>query len=757
MEHSTSMTMQREHPPESRFDPGLMSLSLMQVMGVLWRRKWIIGVCLLLALSGAIIANGIMTPRYTATASIIVEPRQQKVIEIESVISNLPVSLETMQSEVQIIKSPTVARRVVDGMGLAGLAEFNPSLAPREESLADEVKAAVKGLFAPVIAWLRDESSGRRGVELAQAPGTWDLPPEEAQRNWGETRILGNFLSGLDVSIQGASRVITLSYTTSDPLLSQQIANGVAEAYIQDQVQLKTQALAGANSFLGGRIEELRADVESAERAVERFRETTPIISENDSELLAEQIFAVNRKQIEAQLELDTVNERLARLSAAMTARGGTAAFDGVASTVIDQLRLEEMRLRQQESQLLSTLGPRHPKVVTLRSELDKRQQQMQEEAQRLLSSLQNEKQIALQRLASIRDSLLDLQQDSDALNAAQIELRALQREAEATREVFESFLSRYKETSQLNYDQAQSRILALASIPTGPSFPKTKLNYAIAIVLGCGIGGLLVLLLELSVPGFRSPEELQLAAGLPVLAVIPKVAPRKVAGLGLAQFLEEEPNSSFAEAHKGVYAALRVDRRAYGLGNILLVTSSVPNEGKSIFSRSLCGSLAGGGLNVLRIDCDLRASDEERGLGLSDYVLADCPLEQVVQVDEENGLSTISSGQRVDDPQQVLRSPKLAKFVTAAAQQYDMVCLDAPPVLAVSDAATLAELADQTVVIVRWQRTPRRFVAATLQRLRRGRAHLSGVVMSQAKLTRSAKSNPYMVGYADRSFRKYY
>jgi len=137
--------------------------------------------------------------------------------------------------------------------------------------------------------------------------------------------------------------------------------------------------------------------------------------------------------------------------------------------------------------------------------------------------------------------------------------------------------------------------------------------------------------------------------------------------------------------------------------------------------------------------------------------VLSDCPLEQVVQVDEESGLSTIAPGSRVDDPLAVLRSPKLARFITAAAQQYDLVCLDAPPVLAVSDAATLAELADQTVVIVRWQRTPRRFVAATLQRLRRGRAHLSGVVMTQAKLNRSAKSNPYMVGYASRSFRKYY
>ncbi|GAB4363747.1 MAG: polysaccharide biosynthesis tyrosine autokinase [Kiloniellaceae bacterium] len=750
------MTMQRQPIPDSRHADGLMSLSLLQVLGIVWRRKWIIAVCLVAGLSAAIVANGVITPRYTATASIIVEPRQQTVIEIESVISSLPVSLETMQSEVQVIRSPTLARRVVDSLGLTALAEFNPALESGDPTLTDAVKAAVKGLFKPVIAWLRDEPAGRRGADLAELPGAWDMPSDAQRQGSGETRVLGRFLANLDVAIQGSSRVIEVSYTTTDPLLSQQIANAVAQAYIEDQVSLKAEALAGANSFLGGRIEALRADVVAAERAVEDFRETTPIISEEDGTLLAEQVYALDRKQIEAQLELDTLNERLARLRSALRAGGG-AAFDGVASAVIDELRLEEMRLRQEESELLSTLGPKHPKVVSLRSELAKRRQQMQEEAQRLLGGLQNEKDIAQQRLASINASLAGLQQDADTLNAAQIQLRALEREAEATRQVFESFLNRYKETSQLDYDQAQSRILSLASIPTGPSFPKTRLNYAIAFVLACGVGALIILVLELSVRGYRGPEELQEATGLPVLAAIPRVPAGKVLGPGLGRFLRDEPNSAFAEAHKSVYAGLRVDRRQFGLGNVLLVTSSVPNEGKSIFSRSLCAALANGGLNVLLIDCDLRASEEERRLGLSDYVLGDCPLEQAVQVDADSTFSLLPPGTPVDDPLAVLRAPKLAKFLQAAAQQYDLVCLDAPPVLAVSDAATLAELADQTVVIVRWLKTPRHFVAATLQRLRRGRAHVSGVVMTQAKVTRSAKSNPYMVGYADRSFRKYY
>jgi capsular exopolysaccharide synthesis family protein len=735
----------------------LMSLTLMQVMAVLWRRKWIIVCCLILALSAAIVANGVITPRYTATASLIVESRQQKVIEIEQVISSLPVSLETMQSEVQVIKSPALAKRVIDGLGLSALAEFNPDLEPPSESVAEDVKQAVKGLFKPVIAWLRDDPASRHGIELAEGPGTWDTPAGDDSASRSETRIVGRFLANLDVRIEGSSRVITISYTTNSARLSQQIANAVSQAYLDDQVRLKAEALAGANDFLGGRIKALRDDVVAAERAVEAFREETPIISESDNDLLAEQIYDLNAKRIEAQLELDAVNQRLARLQAAVSQRGSMAAFDGVASPVINELRLEEMRLRQEESELLSTLGPRHPKVVTLRSELERRRDQMLEEAARLSSSLENEQELAQRRLTSIKASLENLQGDADTLNSSQIQLRALQREAEATKEVFESFLARYKETSHLGDDDAQARILSLASIPTAPSFPKTNLNYAIAVVLGSGIGGLIILLLELSVAGYRSPEELQQATRLPVLAVIPKVAAGKVLGAGLDRFLAEEPNSAFAEAHKGVFAALRVDRRAFELGNVLLVTSSAPNEGKSIFSRSLCGSLARSGLNVLRIDCDLRASEEERRLGLSDYVLADCPLEQAVQVDDDSGLSLMAPGTRVNDPAAVLRSPKMSRFVEAASRQYDLVCLDAPPVLAVSDAATLSEMADQTLVVVRWRRTPRHFVTATLERLKRGRTHLAGLVMTQAGLNRSARTNPYMVGYADRSFRKYY
>ena len=161
--------------------------------------------------------------------------------------------------------------------------------------------------------------------------------------------------------------------------------------------------------------------------------------------------------------------------------------------------------------------------------------------------------------------------------------------------------------------------------------------------------------------------------------------------------------------------------------------------------------------MNVLLIDGDLRASEQESGLGLSDFVLADCPLEQAVQMEEDSSLSVISPGTRVEDPLMVLRSPKLAKFVRAAAEQYDLVCIDAPPVLAVSDATTLAELGDQVVMIVRWHRTPKNFVQASIDRLRKSRAHIAGTVMTQAKMTRSAKFNPYTVGYADRSFRKYY
>src|SRR3546814_10606202 len=194
------MSLPRQSTTESRLPAGLMSLTILQVLGTVWRRKWIIVPGLVVALSAAIIANGVITPEYTATATIIVEPREQKIVEFDQVLSNLPVSLETMQSEAQILQSPAVAKRVVDTLGLSALAEFNPALAPPEEDIADEVKTAIKGLFKPLIAWLREGRVDPRGVELAQAqtPGAWDLPPDDPRRAAGEWRGINRFLSNLD-------------------------------------------------------------------------------------------------------------------------------------------------------------------------------------------------------------------------------------------------------------------------------------------------------------------------------------------------------------------------------------------------------------------------------------------------------------------------------------------------------------------------------------------------------------------------------
>src|SRR3546814_633265 len=166
----------------------------------------------------------------------------------------------------------------------------------------------------------------RRGSELAraQSPGVRDLPADEMRRGAGETRVISRFLRNLAVEIEGSSRVISISYTTTDPQLSQQIANAVAQGYIEDQVRLKNDVVADANAFLGSRMEKLRTDVEAAERRVEEFRETTSIVSEEDETLLAEQIYSLNSAQLDAQLELDTANERLDRLEAAMSARGST-------------------------------------------------------------------------------------------------------------------------------------------------------------------------------------------------------------------------------------------------------------------------------------------------------------------------------------------------------------------------------------------------------------------------------------------------
>ena len=388
-----------------------------------------------------------------------VDPQEQRVINVESLVAGVPVDQSTIESEIQVVQSDELATRVIRQLGLDRLAEFNPKVAAEQN--ADSFKLPnLRDL--PPVKWVKSLFSD--GDEI---------PDPAAVEARLQTAIQAKFLSRLSVSAVGRSRVLTINFTSENPDLAANVANTIANLYITQQLEQKFDARQKANTWLGERLTRLREEVETAERAVETARANQGIVKGRDAGLVNEQLTQLNTQLVMARAENNTSQAQLSSVENAVQSRGIRAVFDVTDSTLVNGLRAQETTLRQREAELLNNLGPRHPQVVDLKSQINSVSNEINNEANNRLRALRNQAAVTQQRVASLEQSMAKLEQEASRLNQSDVEVRALQREADANRALFENFLARSKETQSVDLEQPNAWIVSTANTPLGPSFPK--------------------------------------------------------------------------------------------------------------------------------------------------------------------------------------------------------------------------------------------------------------------------------------------
>ena len=333
------------------------TLGLGDLLMVLSRRKYLLlGTIAIVTLLG-IINVYMMTPLYTANTSVMVDPREQRVVDVEALVTGAPADQSTIESEIQVIRSDELAMRVIRQLGLDQLAEFNPRVAAEQN--ADSFKLpSLRDL--PPVQWVK-------GLLVTEEPVVPDPAAEEARL---QTSMLTTFLGRLSVSAVGRSRVLTISFTSENPTLAANVANTIASLYITQQLEQKFDARQKANAWLGERLTRLREEVETAERAVETARAGLGVVQGRDAGLVNEQLTQLNTQLVMARAENNTTQAQLRSVESAVRARGVRAVFDVVDSTLVSGLRAQEATLRQREAELLNNLGPRHPTIVDLKSQI---------------------------------------------------------------------------------------------------------------------------------------------------------------------------------------------------------------------------------------------------------------------------------------------------------------------------------------------------------------------------------------------------
>jgi capsular exopolysaccharide synthesis family protein len=583
---------------------------------------------------------------------------------------------------------------------------------------------------------------------------------EKSRRNGTVNRLL----AGLYVSREEFTRVIRISFTFENPKLAADAANTLADVYVQNTLDVKYAGTREAAQWLNEQLAELRQSVEESEAAAEQIRQGEALVQGRSTQMVSEQISALNRELIEAKAKTDRIKGRLSQIEELRRSPNWEEhSTPMLESDLVQALRLEKFKLEREAAELSNRYGKRHPKIMNIRAEIADVQSKIQSEFEKYVTVAHNELAIAQSRERSLRRNLNALNNQVGDLNQAEIRLRALEREAEANRTLYEAFLARYKQTNiQEEVQQPDARVLSYAEVPRAPSYPpKNKYLYT-AIAVAVGLGLALVYALEMLDKGFRTVRQVEQQTGLHVLGIIPSVNLSKEHAKRIEDLITRQSHSRFTESINLLYSHLKWPADG-GPAKTVLVSSALPKEGKTSIAISLARRAAYLGDKTLLIDGDFRHPHATRHLGLqlspglSELLANDTTLENALQKDDKSGAYVLSPGRGKEDPVALIGSEGFRVLLKSLKESFDLIIFDSSPILAVAEAQLLARVVDQTLVLVRWGKTPRQATMTAIKQLQEFGARVSGVALTQVNLNAQSYYGYGEYGYYTNQMKGYY
>lgn len=746
------------------------AIDIKNLINIVRRRRTVLlwSICLGTAL--AALAAGLITPRYTATSAVVIQPHQARVIDLEAVVDDLAPDEVTVETQIELLTSRELAEHVVQELGLLSDPEFNLAIEEQVDGsraiarwLPDADDTA-RALLTQISAWLHEYGPTVEGVATELAPDTGEPPAEEmggVPASHQLEEVVAAFLKKLEVSRGGRSYVVSIDYTSTDPEKAARIANAVAQSYVHTQLADKLAATTRATRWLTERVEQLRERLLESERAVEEYRTVNQLVDSRGTTLNAQQLATVNATLIAARAERADKEARLEQVRQALESGGSYDAIaEVIASPFITMLREQETALLRQKAQLSREYGERHPLMLQVEAELQDLTAKFDREARNIIRALEDEVMVARRRQRALEESLDEAKSQSAVIGQAGIQLAELEREAAANRTIYETFLTRLTETrEQQDLLQADARVISAAFVPEEPSFPKPRLMVVSGFGASLMMGVLLAFLTEHLDRSVRTGRHLEEMLGVSSLGLVPSIRPRQKHH----QYLLEKPLSEYAEAIRSVRKSLQlsnVDRPP----KIVMVTSTLPGEGKTTLATSLAASCASSGFNTILVDLDLRHPSVAREVSepikadLIDFMTDKASLEDIIHtVPSVERLSYIPIKQLTRSPLNLLESQKMSSLLADLRARYDYVVLDTPPALGITDARTTALLADAVLFVVRWQQTKAEPAQKGLEVLLDSHARVAGAVLTQVNLRRLRK-----LAYGDSAadydgYKKYY
>ena len=709
-------------------------IHLREHLSMLLRRKTLVAFCVVLGVAVAVAAAFLTTPQYRATVVMHVERETPNPMDVGAGSErSTAYDPDFVATQTRLMKSREVAERAVERLKLAQRPAEVPGAAASAAPVRDPVTRAA----------------------IAIQLGT-DINP-----------------------VRGTS-LVELSYVNESPKRAAEVANTLADSYIDWGLESKFRLVGQTTQFLAAQIQQAKEELAAKEKQLLAYGRQKDIVSTDpQSNVTLQKLEALNRDYATA------VSDRVAKEARYRAVESGSAEAiaDGASGGLISQLRAEQARLEREYADKLNLFKPEWPAMQQLKAQIEKGRQHLeavvQENAAKARDSAKSDYMTEVRREASLRNVLQSQKSEAMALNTNAVEYNNIRVEVDTKRALLDQLLKRQAETevlSRLRGERVSNvRVVDRALVPTKPFRPSYPRNLLLGILGGLSVGVGLAFFLAYMDRSIRTAEQVEQWLQLPPLGVVPAMGDGRAHGYGYGKLAKlshkkaeagagsvelaphERPHSVIAEAYRALRAALLLSR-AGGVKSIV-VTSALPQEGKSATAVNLAIVLAQLGKRVLLVDADLHKPRLHEVLHLSNRaglvsVLAEeLDATRAIQPAGIPNLFLLPAGPSSPNPSGLLSSEAMSTLLQLAGMNFDYIVIDSPPVFPVADALVLGAQTDGVVLCVKGAATPRELVQRVRDKLLRANVRILGVVLNEVPLdsTTAAEYQAYG-GYYDQA-----
>jgi polysaccharide biosynthesis transport protein len=715
---------------------GEKALDLVEYWRSIAKRKWgILGLVLLVAIIATLVVFA-MRPTYRATTTILIEQGKNKVVSIEEVYNNMVAGSqrEYHQTQIEILKSRELAERVVKRLNLVKHPEFDPKLEQNQS------------FYSKHVASLFSANEPLNDAELLKS-------------------VVDRVRRDLQVLTVRNSQLAQIQFESHDPALSAKVSNTLAEVFIESDLESRLAMTQKASSWLTERMGDLRKKLDESEKALQDYRDRERIVDAKGVALsgASRQLDELTRSLVESRqkrAEAEAAFNQVQIIKQGKSQSGYDSVPAVLRHPLVQKLKEQEAEAERKLSDASKRYGAEHPRMIQANSELASAKENTRRQIEMVVGGISREYEVARSNEQAVASALAQSKGDIQSLNRKEFQLGVLEREAQQNRQLYDLFLARFKETNVAGDLQSTvARVIDPAVEPGVPHSPKRTQIVLVAATLALILATLMALLLDRLNNTVNTTSEVEAKLQLPLLGYLQKLPIGAKKGFHSELAFFNDSQSLFAESIRTVRTGILMT--ALDAPNkVVVVTSSVPGEGKTTVSFNLACAMAQIKRTLL-IDADMRRPKIGKLLGrdggapgLSALVAGTAQAAQCVFHDQKSGAYFLTAGAVPPNPLELLASKRFAEVLEKLKESFEVIIIDSPPLQMVSDSLVLARFASSMVYVVKADATPYPVAAGCIKRLRMVDAPLAGVVLNQLDIEKAARYHGEYGGYGYKKYK---